>query len=150
MQAIRFGMVGVLNTAIDFAVLNSLMLGFGVTAGPGLLLCNVAAFAVASLNSYLLNKRWTFAEKSAASARQYLRFIAFNFVGLLINSLVLYLVTAGLPRPEFASAVLWANFGKAVATGASMCWNFLTCRRFVFRSGRQGVRADLRVKSPDP
>lgn len=133
MQVIRFGAVGFLNTLIDFGMLNLLVLIFGATAGPPLVLCNVMAFAAASLNSYLLNKKWTFSEQSGSSLRQYLFFAAFAIGGLAVNSLVLYLLSTGLTRPSQLSPVLWVNMAKAGATAGSMTWNYLACRYIVFR-----------------
>ena len=131
MRVIRFGAVGGVNTLIDFGILNLLMWITGITSGSGLLLCNVVAFVVASLNSYLMNKEWTKQEAAKGSPGQYALFLAFSTGGLAINSGVLYLLTAFPPGGEF-SPILWANGAKAGATAASMVWNYLTYRRFVF------------------
>ena len=133
MRVIRFGAVGGVNTLIDFGILNLLMWMTEITGGSGLLLCNVVAFVVASLNSYLMNKEWTFEEAAKGSPGQYALFLAFSTGGLAINSGVLYLLTA-LPPGEAFSPILWANGAKAGATAASMVWNFMTYRRFVFAS----------------
>lgn len=140
MRIMRYGAVGVLNTLIDFAVLNLLMVLFGATRGVPLVLCNAAAFFVASLNSYFLNKNWTFAHKGRASLRQYLVFLALAVGGLAINSLVLYLVVAAFTRPAWLSPTLWVNVAKAFATAGSMTWNYLACRYVVF--GGRAVRSE--------
>jgi putative flippase GtrA len=132
MKVVRFGVVGVLNTLIDFAVLNLLLALFGVTKGWPLVLCNAAAFLTASLNSYFLNKKWTFAQKGRASLRQYLAFLALAAGGLLINSLVLYLLATGITPPPWLTPTLWVNVAKVGATGASLVWNYLACRYVVF------------------
>jgi putative flippase GtrA len=137
MKVVRFGVVGVANTMIDFAVLNLLLALFGVTRGWPLVLCNAAAFLGASLNSYFLNKKWTFAQKARASLRQYLVFLALALGGLAINSVVLYLLATGLSRPSWLSPTLWINVAKAAATVASLVWNYLACRYVVF--GRKAV-----------
>lgn len=136
MKVVRFGVVGVLNTLIDFAVLNLLLVLFGVTTEWPLVLCNAVAFLTASLNSYWLNKKWTFAQKGRATLRQYLVFLALAGSGLLINSLVLYLLVTGLTRPSWLSPILWINVAKAAATVASLVWNYLACRYVVFAERR--------------
>ena len=146
MRVIRFGAVGGVNTLIDFGILNLLMWMTEITGGSGLLLCNAVAFVVASLNSYLMNKEWTFEEEAKGSSGQYALFLAFSTGGLAINSGVLYLLTA-LPPGEAFSPILWANGAKAGATAASMVWNFLTYRRFVFAGdgGRKGRGVQCRI-----
>jgi putative flippase GtrA len=140
MKVVRFGVVGALNTLIDFAVLNLLLALFGVTRGWPLVLCNAAAFLTASLNSYFLNKNWTFVQKGRASLRQYLAFLALAAAGLLINSLVLYLLVTGFTRPSWLTPTLWVNVAKAGVSGASIAWNYLACRYVVF--GKRVVRGD--------
>lgn len=133
MQFIRFGIVGMLNTLIDFGILNALMASFGAFKGAPLLLCNAAAFLVASLNSYICNKRWTFAHKGPSSLRQFLVFLILMLGGLAINSLAIGLLTASPLRPDWLSPTLWVNVAKVCATAASMVWNYLACRHIVFR-----------------
>jgi putative flippase GtrA len=139
MQAIRFGAVGGVNTLLDFGILNLLMWITGITGGSGLVLFNAGAFVLASLNSYLMNKGWTFEDESKGSPGQYALFLAFSTGGLAINSGVLYLLTA-FPLEGMSSPMLWANGAKAGATAAGMVWNFLTYRRFVFAGdeGKEG------------
>lgn len=139
MQMIRFGAVGGINTLIDFGILNLLMLMTGITGGSGLILCNVVAFIVASLNSYLMNRDWTFKDGSKGRAGQYFLFLVFAIGGLAVNSAGLYFLMA-LPLDGTLSPILWANGAKAAATAASMVWNFLTYRRFVF------ARAEVRIR----
>jgi putative flippase GtrA len=55
-QAIRFGLVGVLNTFITIAVIFILMKGFRVHYA----LSNSIGYALGFINSFLLNKKWTF------------------------------------------------------------------------------------------
>jgi putative flippase GtrA len=49
MKIARFGVVGIVNTMIDFSVLNLLRALFGVTSGWPLVLGNAAAFLGAGL-----------------------------------------------------------------------------------------------------
>jgi putative flippase GtrA len=135
----RFGIVGVSNTLIDFGILNLLILWLRVSGGWPLLLCNAAGFAGASVNSYLLNRKWTFEEEGEATSGQYLFFLTFALGGLAINSLVLYLLTGLVPIGGAAHPILMVNAAKVIATGAGMTWNFLTFRFLVFRRNQRGL-----------
>jgi len=139
LSLLRFGVVGAINTLVDFTVLNLLLVGLGVHDGVSLLFCNAGSFTVANLNSYLLNKRWTFADRSRENVGQFLSFLLFSLGGLVVNSLVLYLLTSFTPSIAQANRLLWINLAKIIATGASMVWNFLTYRHFVFRSPPSGL-----------
>ena len=57
-QFLKFGIVGVSNTLIAFAVYTVLLKGFGVwyIAASGI------GFVVGAVNGFLLNRRWTFRE----------------------------------------------------------------------------------------
>jgi len=150
MRIVRFGTVGALNTLIDFAILNLLLALFAVTGGLPLMVCNATAFLAASLNSYFLNRKWTFAQQDAATLRQFLLFFTLTTGGLLVNTLVLYGLVSGLPQPSGMSNLLWVNVAKVVATAASLIWNYLAYRHVVFgeakRTGR-GTRDDGRGKT---
>jgi len=137
MQIIRYGMVGILNTLIDFATLNILVAIGGITSGFPLVLCNAVAFFSANLNGYFLNKKWTFAEKDGTSLKQYFYYLLLAAGGLLINSLILYLIVTTCPRPAALTPTWWLNVAKIGATAASMIWNYLACRLIIFR--KQGV-----------
>lgn len=118
-QFLRFGVVGAVNTLIDFAVLNGLVLLFNRPVGIALLGCNAAGFVCANLNSYFANRSWTFPNQSSASLGQFSAFLSIAFIGLLINSALLWTLTGGSPTS------LWhLNLAKAAASAVSMVWNF--------------------------
>lgn len=133
MQLLRFAVVGLVNTLIDFGVLNVLILLLGATSSVGLLLCNGVAFLAANLNSYFLNKGWTFDTKTRGSSRQYLLFLGFSLGGLALNSMILYLLTDALPISGSLSPFVRINGAKACATSANMLWNYLIYKQFIFR-----------------
>lgn len=69
-QFVRFGLVGCLNTTIDLLVLNCLLrfwLGQGM---PRLLLVNTIAYACGELNSFFINRYWTFQRAGRPKARE--------------------------------------------------------------------------------
>jgi putative flippase GtrA len=133
MQFMRFAIVGIFNTLIDFGSLNGLLWLNGYPVGWRLLLYNALAFILASGNSYVLNKRWTFGDARPSSFAQIGLFFVLTSIGLLINCAVVYLLTFSDWSPLAVSTIVWVNLAKVAATLASLIWNFCSYRWWVFR-----------------
>jgi putative flippase GtrA len=119
-EFLRFGLVGVVNTALDFCLFVLLYRWAGLEP----LLANGLAFAVAVSNSYLMNHHWTFARSGGErSFLAYARFVVLNAGGLLLGTLAI-LVLGEYMLPELA---------KLVATLLTLVWNFTSSRHFVFK-----------------
>ncbi|MBU1177309.1 MAG: GtrA family protein [Patescibacteria group bacterium] len=132
-QFVRFGIIGGMNTAIDFGILNLLMWWTGIYSGGQIVLLNIISFAIAVTNSYFWNKYWTFKDKDSTGVLEFSQFIAVTLVGLVINSTIVYVVTT-LVDPMFGlNETLWANLAKIVATGLSLIWNFIGYKFIVFK-----------------
>jgi putative flippase GtrA len=134
MKLLRFGLVGVANTFVDYAILNLVVFALGVFTPAGLVVCNLFSFLGANVNSYVLNKRWTFEDRGHWSKREYLVFLICSLGGLGINCSVIYFLAHGFPNPEWSFFVN-LNMAKLAATVASMAWNFFSYRVFVFKPG---------------
>lgn len=128
-QFAKFALVGVLNTAIDFGILNFLILITGITSGLGIIFINAASFSMALVNSYFWNRGWVF----AANRGSFLTFIAVTLVGLSINTGIVYGLTTYVPPVLVDSKTLWANLAKVLATILSLIWNFAGYRLIVFK-----------------
>lgn len=124
----RFALVGLLNTLVDFGLFNLLVLLLATPGGFALLACNAAAFLAANLCSYACNRSWTFASTSSASLKEYSAYFGISLVGLLLNTLALWLLTGGA-----AESFLQLNLAKAGATAVSMVWNFCGYRVLLSR-----------------
>ncbi len=130
----KFFIVGITNTGIDFAVYNFLMWLTGINKGFPIIAFAAISFVSALINSYLLNKYWTFKDKGKTKdPAQFVKFFSVAFVGLILNTSIIYFITTIL-NPMFGlSPVLWANFAKAIATGFVLFWNFIGFKFFVFK-----------------
>lgn len=134
-QISKFVVVGVINTGIDFAVLNALMFSMKIYSGKWLILFNSISFAAAVINSYFLNKYWTFKSQNTedSKAKEFSQFLIVSIVGISINDAIVYgLATFTSPLFGF-SAQIWTNVAKIFATLASMAWNFIGYKFFVFK-----------------
>lgn len=125
-RIIRFVSVGILNTAIDVAVL------FALTAmGVELWTANVVSTSTALVFSFLVNRSFTFNSRGRI-LRQVLPFLAVTIFGLwVIQPLVMLGVL-------FVVDPLWNEdlalfVAKMLATVVSMTWNYLLYNRLVFR-----------------
>ena len=117
----RFAVVGTINLGIDLAVFSILY----YLLGAHILVANTIAYALATINSYLMNKFWTFASRSdeKVTSSEFARFVAFNLGGLAVSNLTVFVFAKIVP----------AIVAKLGAVGVTFVWNYLTIRRFVFR-----------------
>ena len=134
-QFARFGLVGVINTGIDFGLTNILFLLFRPDGNLGLVLISTVACAIAAVNSYLMNSRWTFADR-VDEPLAFLRFALVALLGLVVNTTVFLFVTKYLHLLIQLGPVLTINVAKLVAVGVAMSVTFLGYRLGVFRSQR--------------
>jgi len=132
-QFSRFIVIGFMNTAFDFAILNLLMWWTGIYSGIYIILLNIISFSIAVINSYLWNKYWTFKDKDGTGIKEFSQFISVTLIGLAINSSIVFGVTTYISPIFGISPELWANLAKAAATGFSLIWNFTGYKLFVFK-----------------
>lgn len=129
-QLAKFGLVGVLNTAIDFGILNYLSTETGINKGLEVVPIKATAFVVALANSYWWNKNWVFEGKKKANP---VTFVIISTIGISINVGVVYIITTLVSAPGKDSGQLWLNIANVGATLLSLIWNFLGYRLVVFK-----------------
>ncbi len=133
-QFSRFAVVGFINTAIDFFVLNVLSFLTGIEKGAGAAILSGISFLVANLNSYILNKQWTFKEHNAKNiTRQFTKFFSVSLGGMVINLVVVGVLTTYIQPPFEMDGKVWLNFSKAAAVGIALFWNFFGYKFLVFK-----------------
>ncbi len=130
----KFASVGFANTAVDFGILNILILMFGISGGLIYSVFKGISFTFAVIHSYLWNKFWTFRKKEVKQAgEEFLGFLVVSFVGLGINVGIASLVVNYIAAPIQISPNVWANIGAIFAVVASMGWNFIGYKFIVFK-----------------
>lgn len=132
----RFGIVGLLNTVVDFGILNLLSRTLGITAGIVIGGVNIPGFLVAVANSYFWNKLWVFRDRDKGESllHDFPKFFAVTVGGSVINSGIIIVLTTYILPPGDFSAETWLNVAKGAATAATLFWNFAGYKFVVFRS----------------
>ena len=118
LEFMRFCLVGAVNTGVDFTVFTVLSY-----MGVLLLVAQCISYTCGVLNSFLLNRTWTFRGRGQ-SARQLIRFLALNLGTLTITyGLLVY----------FHNSLAWPLLVcKLLATGASLGINYIGSRLWIF------------------
>ena len=127
---LKFSAVGVVNFLIDFSILNLLSFAVGINKGIFVAFFSAISFLIANLNSYFLNKRWTFKKDSKNS--NYKTFLALSALGVAVNIFIIYVFTTFISQPYFSDLV-WLNISKLIATGFVMFFNYFGYKKFVFK-----------------
>ncbi|MEU5938364.1 GtrA family protein [Micromonospora sp. NPDC047548] len=126
-EALKFGVVGGINTVINYAVFNILALTVFV---DGQLKATVIATAVATITSYLMNRHWTYRDRpKSALKREYALFFLFNATGLVIELGVLAAAKYGLG----VHSLLALNVAKTGGVLLATMFRFWSYRTFVFQ-----------------
>jgi len=146
LKAVAFGLVGVVNTVVDYGVFLfaraefdqspaalgtftqlSSACGCGDAAVISLIAANTLSWLVAVTGSYIMNSSITFAAESGRELRwrAYFAFVASGVAGWLANTAALLLATEVLLLP------VW--LAKALAILASFIVNFSLSHFVVFR-----------------
>lgn len=130
-QAVRFGLVGGLNTLVDLLVLNALLLLFPTTNTLTLLTYNSLAYSLGAINSFLLNKYWTFEHKHPISRHEIMRFVITTLCSIVVSNALIWLAS-NLLHPLHSNSLLWANASKVVAIFGTVFVSYLGMRLWVF------------------
>ena len=127
-QKLRFILVGICNTAIDFTILFSLKV-LGLPAISANIISTTAAFCF----SFFANKKYTFRGNSGNLKKQIPLFIIVTLAGLWgVQTGVIFLVSHLLGSSTLSSDIILL-IAKIAATVASLVWNYTFYSRIVFR-----------------
>jgi putative flippase GtrA len=131
-QFVKFGIVGVSNTLLTFAVYTLLLKVFGVWY----VAASAIGFAVGAVNGFLLNRRWTF-HGHVGDAFTPLRWTIVQGAGLGANTGLVYLFVDGLSIDKL--------LGQVPATAIVTVLTFLANRSWTFRTPAVALADDEAV-----
>jgi putative flippase GtrA len=120
-QFVKFGIVGVSNTLLAFAVYTVLLKVFGVwyVAASGI------GFAVGAVNGFLLNRRWTFKDH-VGDALTPVRWAIVQSCGLGLNLALVYLFVHGLGMDELLGQIPTTVIVTVLTFAVNRSWTFRT------------------------
>jgi putative flippase GtrA len=130
----KFGLVGVLNTLINLAVFNVLLI---TVHEVGRVKANFVATAVATIFAYVMNRYWTFKHRPSdhSRSREFMLFVFFNVVGLGIESALI----GGTVYILGTNSIVAVNIAKILGLGLGTIFRFWAYRTFVFRPATSAV-----------
>ena len=126
-QIVKFGLVGVLCTLIDFACYTGCNL-----IGIPYLISGIIGFTVSVIFNYILSMRYVFVRREDISRRrEFIIFVILSVIGLLLNEVLLYICVdmiymqmswlQGMFNRDVAEI-----FAKLCATVVVMVYNFVS------------------------
>lgn len=149
-QIAKFGVIGILNTLVDWGVLTALIIFFrqqyATESGESLFAIGTLAvtyytfyksisFIVAVVNSYYWNKYWTFATGVAAKTKsEFIQFFSVSVIGFFINVGLSTYVFNVLPPIGGMNPDQWGLIGAAIGSAAGLAWNFVGYKFIVFKN----------------
>jgi putative flippase GtrA len=101
-QFIKFSLIGFLNTGIHYGIFLLLFRFFGIHY----LIASGIGYCAGVINSFILNKLWTFKTKGTRKDVEFAKFVVVNMVSLAINvgSLKFFVAFVGM-RPELGRSL---------------------------------------------
>ncbi len=102
-----------------------------------LLAYNSLAYSLGAVNSFLLNKYWTFRRRQRTTGGEVVRFVITTLLGIGGSNAIIWLVSNAL-RPLLVNTTLWANTSKVLAIFGTVLVSYLGMRFWVFVTLRPG------------
>lgn len=125
-QLIKFGIVGVIATLIDLAVLMVLKEILDVDV----LYASAVAFSVSVIANYILSMLFVFESSGNSKVKEFLVFVVLSIGGLLLNQFIMWIGTKIM-----TAYYLWA---KVFALVFVPIYNFITRKIFLEKKTPQG------------
>lgn len=155
LQVGRFGLVGILNTVIDYVLFIGLTRVFQIPLDR-VWTAKVISGAVAMLNSFYFNKTWVFKNNSTgeSAAKQIVKFFTTTLVavfiiqlglvqlfssevqwpGLFAYDILTFVGLTGLLPEILTEAFTIKTVAFGIATVGSMTWNFVLYKFWAFKA----------------
>ena len=125
----RFGMVGAINTALDFGLL-FLLKSFGLPT----ISANIISSTTAFVTSFILNKKVTFQTSGTNVKREVLLFVIVTLFGLWVIQNIVISIVEWLLRDSSLHGLGVLLGAKLLATATTLVWNYMMYSRVVFKT----------------
>lgn len=119
-QIVKFGIVGVCSTLLDYGLMVALKEGFGVYY----LAASTISYGISLVFNYIVSMRYVFMGRQEISrVKEFVVFTTLSLVGMGMNQLILWLIVENLGVDY--------RISKILATAVVMIWNFVTRKIFL-------------------
>ena len=127
----KFLVVGAINFLVDFGIFKLLTVVFGMLIVPA----NIISYTTGVLNSFLLNRYWTFRIKHKFVSVHFVKFVFVNLVSLGVNILAVWVL---IDLYQFNDGLFGVQnlYAKLIATVFSFTVNFAGNKLLVFRENQ--------------
>jgi putative flippase GtrA len=126
-EAAKFGIIGVVNIVVNFAVVNLML----VTVLKGSeLKANAVGVIVSATSAYFMNRHWTYRDRPKSTLRrEYSLFFFFNLIGLIIQVGTVAFTKYALHETH----ILAINVSTGVGIALGTLFRFWSYRTHVFK-----------------
>jgi len=142
----KFMAVGVANFVVDYGILYLLSTVAGFPTAPS----NVVSYTCGLVNSFILNRYWTFKQKLSFFSAHFVKFVFVNLISLGVNTLAVWILVElyGFTDGVYGMENLYA---KLIATVFSFTVNFAGNKLLVFKDDNAHAMAyqDIKKKPED-
>lgn len=122
-QILKFGVVGIIATVIDFGVLYVLSQPLGVDP----VISAGISFCVSLVFNYVASMRYVFTHREDMSrSREFVIFLVLSLIGLAINEAIM---AAGVAVLGISALAVMGT--KVLATTIVMVWNFVSRKKWL-------------------
>lgn len=119
-QIFKFAIVGFVATIIDFLFLYIFREYFKIP----IILANTMSFTISLIYNYWASVKWVFdVNKEKDAKKNFIIFIIFSVIGLLLNDLIMHIATEKIK--------IYYMLAKIIATLIVMIFNFITRKLFL-------------------
>jgi putative flippase GtrA len=135
---IKFSLVGISGTVVDFSIFNLLSSILGFPTIPS----SVVSFTVAVFNNFFWNRHWTYPESKGFSFSEQLgKFGLVSVAGLIIRTFIfsrievplIHFSEAYLGGIKLTPAIIGHNLALATVIIIVLFWNYFTNRLWTYK-----------------
>ena len=140
-QFFKFMVVGVINFLVDFGVFKLLSTAIGLPVA----LSNVISYTCGVINSFILNRYWTFKIRHKFVSVHFAKFVFVNLISLGVNTLAVWVLVElyGFTDGLFGVQNMYA---KLIATVFSFTVNFAGNKLLVFNQQKEEQKTKEETK----
>lgn len=130
----KYSIVGATGTLIDIGALFFLV----EYAHLPILLAATISFLCAVINNFILNKKWTFQNRSKNYRKLFIKFFIVSCIGLILNNFCMY--------TQVMILGIWYIYAKLITSLLVLSWNFLANKYWTFPVKEKSISIPKKFK----